>query len=122
MYKRQVKGTPHGPGRLAPGVRFTMGQKVGPFPYRSVNDVVEFEEGRTIAWATCSELRGRRLAGGQVWRFELEPAEGGTLVRETYDLSGAGFVAGIVERTGMADRYEAAMVATLERLAGLVEN
>jgi hypothetical protein len=116
-----VKGRPHGPGRLAPGVRFTMAQKNGPFPYRSVNDVVEFEEGRRIAWATSAELRGRRIAGGQIWRYEVEPREDGTLVRETHDLSRAGIVATIIERTGMADRYEQAMRATLDRLARLVE-
>ncbi len=117
-----VKGTPHGPGRLAPGVRFTMAQKVGPFPYRSVNDVVEFEEGRRIAWATSSELAGRRVAGGQIWRYEVEPREDGTLVRESYDLSQAGVLGPIMERTGQAARYEKAMAATLERLAKLVEN
>lgn len=116
-----VRGTPHGPGRLGPGARFTMAQKAGPIPYRSTNDVVEFEEGRRIAWATSTHLWGRRLGGGQIWRYELEPAENGTFVRETHDLSNAGFVAVVMTRTGLADRYETAMAATLERLARLVE-
>lgn len=117
-----VKGAPHGPGRLASGVRFTMGQQVGPIPYRSINDVVEFEEGRRIAWATSSEFRGRRVAGGQIWRYELEPVEGGTLVRETHDLGPTGLLAPIAARTGMTGWYDKGMHATLARLAALVED
>lgn len=116
-----VQGQPHGPGRLSQGARFTMGQKIGPIPYRSVNHVVEFDEPRSIAWETCSEFRGRRVAGGQIWRYELEPADGGTLVREVYDLSAVPTLARIQGRTGQTRRYLQAMTSTLERLAGLVE-
>ncbi|MBL3699458.1 SRPBCC family protein [Leucobacter luti] len=49
------------------------------------NRVVEFEEGRRIAWnpAPVGEP-----APGHLWRWELEPAAEGTLVRHTYDWSG----------------------------------
>jgi hypothetical protein len=28
-----------------------------------------------------------QIAGGRIWRYELEPADGGTIVRETWDVS-----------------------------------
>jgi uncharacterized protein YndB with AHSA1/START domain len=47
------------------------------------NHVVEFEEGRRIAWMPAEE-GGAPI--GQLWRWELEPqGEGRTLVRHTYD-------------------------------------
>ena len=46
------------------------------------NHVVEFEEGRLIAW-NPSEV-GKRPPG-HLWRWELEPAEDGTRVTHTYD-------------------------------------
>jgi uncharacterized protein YndB with AHSA1/START domain len=47
------------------------------------NHVVEFEEGRRIAW--CPSSVGEPQAG-HLWRWELEPNDDGTtLVRHTYD-------------------------------------
>lgn len=47
------------------------------------NHVVEFEEGRLIAWMPA-EVGGKPF--GQLWRWELEPgADGSTLVTHTYD-------------------------------------
>ena len=49
------------------------------------NHVVEFEEGRRIAWQP-SEVEGAPF--GHLWRWELEPlAEGQTRVTHTYDWS-----------------------------------
>ncbi len=49
------------------------------------NHVVEFEEGRRIAW-TPSEVR--RRPPGHLWRWELEPlGESRTRVTHTYDWS-----------------------------------
>ncbi|GGI06033.1 SRPBCC family protein [Egicoccus halophilus] len=75
---------PGGPDRLGPGVRFGMSMQVG-VPYRILNTVVEFEEGRRIAW---------RHFHGHRWRYELEDAttEDGrpaTQVTETFDWSQA---------------------------------
>lgn len=48
-----------------------------------VNHVVEFEEGRRIAWRPSPE--GRRQPG-HLWRWELQPLDGSsTLVTHTYD-------------------------------------
>lgn len=50
------------------------------------NHVVEFAEGRLIAWKPSPVGEPQP---GHLWRWELEPAAGGgTLVRHTYDWSG----------------------------------
>lgn len=67
------------PARLTAGSSFGMSMRIG-VPYKITNTVVEFEEGRRLAW---------RHLGRQVWRYELEPVEGGTLVRETFDYTNA---------------------------------
>lgn len=73
--------------KLTLGSRFGMDMKMG-LNYSMVNTVVEFEDDRRIAWQTTSSvpLLGR-LLGGRVWRYELEPVKGGTLVRESWDIS-----------------------------------
>ena len=48
-------------------------------PYRTTNTVIEFEANRRIAWKTTIGPLG--LIGGRIWRYELEPADGGTLER-----------------------------------------
>ena len=64
-----------------------MHMKVGA-PYQMTNTVVEYEEGRRIAWqAHPTSSVGAKVAGGRIWRYELEPVEGGTRVRETWDIS-----------------------------------
>ncbi|KKI21008.1 MULTISPECIES: SRPBCC domain-containing protein [unclassified Leucobacter] len=47
-----------------------------------LNRIVEFEEGRRIAWKPAPEGEAEP---GHLWRWELSPVEGGTLVRHTYD-------------------------------------
>ena len=43
---------------------------------------------RRIAWQTYSTIGWlARFGGGRIWRYELEPVDGGTLVRETWDIS-----------------------------------
>lgn len=67
--------TSSAPQRLELGSQFGMDMKIG-VSYRITNTVVEFEEGRRIAW---------RHFGGHVWRYILEPVEGGTRVTEQFD-------------------------------------
>src|SRR4249919_3308007 len=57
---REAKGD--GPARLSLGSTFEMSMKMGLF-------------GR------------KKLFGGRIWRYELEPVDGGTRVRETWDIS-----------------------------------
>ena len=67
------------PVRLGPGVRFGMSMRMG-LPYVISNRVVEFEEGRVVAWMHFSRA---------VWRWEFADVEGGTEVTETFDWSRA---------------------------------
>ncbi len=67
---------PRTPTRLSPGARFGMKIRIVA-PYTIVNTVVEFEQGRVIAW---------RHFGGHVWRYRLEPVDDThTLVTEEFD-------------------------------------
>lgn len=101
-----------GPVRLGPGSEFGMRMRLG-VPYRLTNRVVEFEEGRRIAWSHV---------GGARWRYQLEPVEGGTRVRETFDLSTTTvpLLAPALELLGFPRRNRLGMERTLERLADVV--
>jgi hypothetical protein len=74
------------PRRLAVGVTFGMGMKVG-VRYSTVNTVVEFEENRRIAWQTGPKGKLERYVAGRIWRYELEPRDDATLVRESWDIT-----------------------------------
>ena len=63
------------PTRLSLGAKFGMDMKMGP-SYKIQNEVVEFIEGKQIAW---------RHKGHHVWRYILEPVAGGTKVTEQFD-------------------------------------
>ena len=97
--------------RLSPGAKFSMDMRLG-LPYRISNTVVEFEEGRRIAW---------RHFGRHVWRYELEPTAGGTLVTETFDWSGVP-VKAYITLMKWPERHEKNMASTLERLAQITED
>ena len=91
--------------RLTLGSKFAMKMRIG-VPYRITNEVVEFDEPRLIAW---------RHFGGHIWRYRLEPAEGGTLVTEEFDWR-ASRSAPLIKAMRYAPRNRAAMEATLDRL------
>jgi hypothetical protein len=55
--------------------------------YSVVNTVTEYDKDQRIAWQTRPTGPMGRFLGGRTWRYELEAAEGGTLVRETWDIS-----------------------------------
>jgi uncharacterized protein YndB with AHSA1/START domain len=73
-----------------------------------VNHVVEFEEGRRIAWQPSEP---GQPPPGHLWRWELEPRDDGTLVVHTYDW------------TALRDpaRLERARATTAERLRASVD-
>nr|CAA9355739.1 MAG: hypothetical protein AVDCRST_MAG46-2900 [uncultured Nocardioidaceae bacterium] len=82
-----VRGTRDGSSEpLRLGSVFGMSMKKG-LPYRTVNEVIEYEENRRIAWRTRGGGPLKYLIGGRIWRYELVPVTGGTLVRETWDIS-----------------------------------
>jgi len=76
-----------GATRLALGVTFGMGMKMG-VRYSTVNTVVEFEENRLIAWQTGPKGKLEPYVAGRIWRYELEPQGDRTLVRESWDITG----------------------------------
>ena len=76
-----------GSQRLALGVTFGMAMKMG-VSYSTVSTVVEFEENRRIAWQTGPKGNLERFVAGRIWRYELEPRDGSTLVRESWDITG----------------------------------
>ena len=119
-----LRGVLRGPARLGPGARFGMGMRMG-LPHRVTNRVVEFEEGRRIAWAHLS---------GNVWRWEFADAPaggtdagadgdadgdasaGGTEVRETFEW-GRSRAPWAMRR--FAARNAAVMARSIERLGAL---
>jgi uncharacterized protein YndB with AHSA1/START domain len=99
------------PERLRLGAKFGMDMKIGA-PYRITNTVIEFEENRRIAW---------QHVGKHVWRYALEPTDGGTSVTESWDWGPMGPFGKLVELAGFPKRNRESMVKTLDRIAELVE-
>jgi uncharacterized protein YndB with AHSA1/START domain len=75
-----------GSPRLALGSTFGMAMKMG-VRYSTVSTVVEFEENRLIAWQTGPKGRLEDWVAGRIWRYELEPQDEGTSVRESWDIT-----------------------------------
>lgn len=100
-----VKGVVSGPDRLSLGARFGMRMHLG-LPYVIRNEVVELVPDRRIAW---------RHLGHHVWRYELEPVEGGSRVTETFDWSRARSPRAL-ELLGIPARNARSIDATLDRL------
>lgn len=112
-----VKAAKDSPERLALGSKFGMSMKLG-IKYSMVSEVIEFEDGRRIAWQSRPPGSiGSRFGGGRIWRYELEPVDGGTRVRETWDISQEKIKAMV--RPARKKTREA-MDATLGRIQDLV--
>ena len=105
------------PQKLSLGAKFGMSMRIV-MPYSMVNTVVEYDENRRIAWQPrpAYPLLGLFI-GGRIWRYELEPVDGGTLVRESWDISQER-----VKRTvePLRGQTKTNMAKTLERLEQLV--
>jgi hypothetical protein len=105
------------PQRLSLGSRFGMSMRIV-LPYTMVNTVVEYDENRLIAWQPKPAYPlVDRFIGGRIWRYELEPVQGGTLVRETWDIAQEAIPAAVRPLRAMTIRN---MTASLERLEKLV--
>lgn len=100
-----------GPERLSLGAKFGMSMRIA-LPYRILNVVVEFEDGRRIAWRHAARHR---------WRYELQSeGEGRTVVTETFDARHAPLRAALQFRD-VYGMNEKAMAKTLVRLKALAE-
>jgi uncharacterized protein YndB with AHSA1/START domain len=113
---RAVK--PGGPDRLTLGSTFGMSMKLG-LPYSMVSTVVEYEQDRRIAWQSKPPNVFGRFTGGRIWRYELQPVEGGTRVRESWDIS-QDHQRSFFRKGKIADQTRAHMEQTLEKIAALV--
>lgn len=105
-----------GPERLAgKGDTFDVHMRMFGLPYKISNRVVEFEEGRRLAW---------RHFGGHRWRYQLEPTDdGGTTVTETFDYSRYNRLwSTLIEVAGFPGRNRRGIEATLERLQVAAES
>ncbi|MGB7052135.1 MAG: SRPBCC family protein [Acidimicrobiales bacterium] len=81
------KDSTEGTEPLGLGSTFGMGMKMG-VRYTTLNRVVEFEPNRRIAWQTGPDGTWGRFVAGRIWRYELESTNDGTLVRESWDITG----------------------------------
>ena len=95
------------PPRLFLGAKF--GMKMS-FHVVMRNKVVEFEDGKQIGW---------RHIGQHIWRYQLEPVEGGTKVTETFDWRPSP-VPWLLHRQNIPKKNLASMEQTLARLDSYV--
>ena len=112
-----VRGAQGSPEPLRLGSTFGMKMRIG-LPYAMQSTVVEFEPNRRIAWQSRMPLPVvGRFTGGRIWRYELEPVDGGTRVRESWDISQEMVKAAV---RPLRARTREAMTATLERIEQIV--
>ena len=106
-----VKGVRGGSRKLQLGDKFSASMRIV-VPYLITNKVVEYAEGRRIAWAHI---------GGWRWRYEFEPVDSGTEVTETFDWSHSKAGA-YIRLLGWPEKNRTSMERTLARLEAFVTN
>jgi uncharacterized protein YndB with AHSA1/START domain len=112
-----LRGDPVGPHQLKLGDTFTMGMSQAGRVYRSLNQVVEFEPDRRIAWRSTGSGRGHTLIGGQRWRYILRRDPSGTLVEHAYVWGYARMPLLTIWLPGFPRRMRPAMERSLANLA-----
>ncbi len=103
-----------------PGARFKGRNHFGWMRWSMTCQVTNAEPGRELAFSTIQ--RGRELVR---WRYRFEPADGGTDLTESFDVSWLPLTARLAEDVLMRDRdrrREEAMRTTLSRIKGLAES
>ena len=113
---RQVKSG--APQKLSLGATFGMSMKLG-IAYSMVSTVIEFEEDRRIAWQSRPAGFVGKFVGGRIWRYQLEPVEGGTLVRESWDIS-QDHQRALLRLGSVGKQTAESMTKTLETIEGIV--
>lgn len=107
------------PQELALGSTFGMSMKLG-VPYSMSNRVIEFEPAKRIAWQTTLSGPLGRFIGGRIWRYELDEADGGTRVRETWDIT-QDKQRFMLKAGPVGKQTKESITKTLERLAEMTE-
>jgi uncharacterized protein YndB with AHSA1/START domain len=114
---QEAKNTPE---RVKLGDNFGMAMKRG-VPYSTHNVVIEFDDNRRIAWQhSAAGAIGTVLGPGAIWRYELEPADGGTRVHETWDFSAVRGFKPLLRLARSRNDTRAAMEKTLENIEKLL--
>ncbi len=108
------------PQRLSMGSTFGMSMHMG-INYSMVSTVIEFEENRRIAWQSRPGGLLGRIAAGRIWRYELEPVQGGTRVTESWDIS-QDHQRLLLKLGGLPEKTRSNMEKTLERIERLTTN
>jgi len=108
---------PGNPERLVLGSSFEMSMKLG-VGYSMVSTVIEYDENRLIAWQSRPPGFMAKFTGGRIWRYQLERREGGTLVRESWDIS-QDHQRMFMKLGGLPEKTRANMARTLERIEEL---
>lgn len=112
-----VRDAAGGSERLRLGATFGMSMKAG-IGYSMQNTVIEFVENKRIAWQTRPPQKiPAILVGGRIWRYDLEETEGGTTVRESWDISQEQ-IKFVVRPLAKSTRKN--MAKTLERIESVV--
>ena len=115
---REARSVPH---QLELGATFGMNMKLG-VPYAMRSTVIEYEPGRRLAWQTRAPIKlVDPFAGGRIWRYELEPVDGGTKVTESWDIRQESPVTRPVVRRA-AGETRRNMAKTLERIEAVLTN
>ena len=114
-----IAPTRAGSRHLGLGDAFGMSMKMG-VGYSTRNVVIELEPDRLIAWQTLAAAPLDKVLTGRVWRYELEPVDGGTIVREQWDISRAAPLSRPLVRRFMAAQTRVNMARTLERIESVV--
>jgi uncharacterized protein YndB with AHSA1/START domain len=112
---REAKNVPN---HLVLGSTFGMSMHMA-VPYAMVSTIVEYEENRRLAWQTRGPTRIGAFFGGRIWRYELDPVDGGTRVRESWDITQESAVTKPFARKAGGDARKN-MAATLVRIEELV--
>lgn len=103
-----VRDTVSGPVRLTEGASFSVGMKQFGVPYRITSRVTEFAQDEVIEW---------RHPMGHRWRWQFVPlGEVRTQVTETFDYSGLGIRATMLDVFGFSRRNAAGIEATLRQM------
>jgi uncharacterized protein YndB with AHSA1/START domain len=113
-----VRRARSGGRRLKLGDSFGMDMKLGG-KYSTRNLIIDFEENRVICWRTLAQGLLSKVVTGRTWRYDLEPVDGGTLVRETWDITDEAWPSKPFVRR-MGPGTERSMARTLERIEEIV--
>ncbi len=117
-----VRDAVDAPEQLHVGATFTMNMEYGG-AYTMVSTVIEYEPNRRIAWQSrppAGGSRWRQMFGGRIWRYELEPVDGGTRIRESWDVSQEGRFGTRWLVRAYGPKTRANMTETLRRIDALV--